>query len=193
VEQLVLTLKQYGVLALIGLLGLALVVYGLWGQLVPPPATVEIIKTDNYATTEEIVVDVAGSVEKPGVYTLPKGSRIGDAVVLAGGFSALADRNWVAQTLNLASELKDAQKIYILGKEDTTPAQGKSSVASVQSAIVNINTASVAELDALPGIGAVRAQAIIDNRPYGELSELVTKAKVPQSVLDKIHDQLSVF
>jgi competence protein ComEA len=192
VEQLQLFLKQYGVVVGVGVLGLVLLLYGLWGQILPQESTVEIIKGPEKSIDTSLVIDVSGAVLNPGVYTLPSKSRIGDAIVLAGGFAAEADRSWVAQTLNLASELKDAQKIYIpsLGEHG---ADSGTLVNTRSQGRININTASIAELDALPGIGRVRAQAIIDNRPYSDVSELVSKAKVPQTVFESIQDQLSVY
>ena len=104
-------LREFGVIVVVGLIGGGILIYGLWGVVGGEQATVEIVK--NEPQTGEIVVDVAGAVEKPGVYTLPSGSRIGEALVVAGGLSAQADREWVARTVNLAAELEDGAKIYI--------------------------------------------------------------------------------
>ncbi len=188
-------LKQYGLLAGVGVVGLGLLGYGLWGEIMPEKSTVEIIKeSENQSTKGEIVVDVAGAVEKTGVYKLPSGARIGDAIVMAGGLAADADREWVAQTLNLAKEIKDQEKIYIPSIARVDPLQSEGSTLGLQkSGKININTASLGELDQLPGIGEVRAQAIIANRPYGSTEELVSKAKIPQSVYDKIKDSLSIY
>ena len=194
-----------------GLVGLGVAGYGLWGVIKPGEVKVEIVKggksSDHLLAqgTElgqqaQIVVDVAGAVERPGVYKLPGGSRIGDALVAAGGLSASADREWVAKTLNLAKEIKDQEKIYIpVYKETPLPAQagsqskGKGVTLPEQQERVNINTASVGELDSLAGIGLARAQAIVDNRPYGSTEELVSKARIPQSVYDKIKANLSIY
>lgn len=180
-------LRQFGIFLALGIVGVGILVYGLWGQLVPEKATVEIIKgSENQNNKAQVVVNVAGEVQNPGVYTLPAGSRIGDAIVMAGGLSVSADRDWVAQTLNLASTMKDGEKIYIPEKNGNNASQRSSGK-------VNINTASVGELDSLVGIGEVRAQAIVANRPYGSTEELVSKAKIPQSVYEKIKDQISVY
>ena len=193
-EQVAVFLKQFGVLVGVAVIGLGMLIYGLWGQLLPQQATVEIIKgSSNQNTSDTVVVDVAGEVERPGVYTLPNSSRMGDAIVLAGGFSAAADRNWVAQMLNLASELKDGQKIYIPARQEALGASpGTPSMPGSQGKI-NINTASLGELDSLPGIGEVRAQAIAAQRPYGDIAELISKAQVPQSVFEKIKNQISTY
>ncbi len=185
-------LSEYGLFILLGGVGAFILLYGLWSVMMPTPAVVEIVKGQESQVYGELVVDVAGQVEKPGVYKLPSGSRIGDAIVLAGGLSADADREWVSKTLNMAQEVKDGEKVYIPGQSDNPVSQSGGGSAT-QSGLVNINTASASELDNLEGIGEVRAQAIIANRPYASTGEIVEKAKVPQSVYDKIKDRLSVY
>ncbi len=188
-------IKQFGILILVGVVGVGVLIYGMWGQLVSEKATVQIIKeSENQNSKDEIVVDIAGAVENPGVYKLPSGGRVGDALVMAGGLSASADREWVAKTLNLASEVKDGGKIYIpLYRETPSQSNGKGVTLVSTSNKININTASVGELDKLAGIGEARAEAIINNRPYGSTEELVSKAKIPQSVYDKIKDLITVY
>lgn len=193
-------LKQFGVLVVMGVVGSGVLMYGLWGILVSEQASVEIIKAGEQTNkltgqqTNEVVVDVAGAVEKPGVYKLPSGSRIGDALVVAGGLAATADREWVAKTINLAESVKDGGKIYIPEKDVNNVATSQqTNVLTKASGKVNINTASESELDSLPGIGGARAKTIIDNRPYGNIEELVGKAKIPQSVYDKIKDSISIY
>ena len=202
--------RRYGLFIFLGLLGCSLLLYGLWPYVMPAPTTVEIIHSDQSAVDSGqgsencelktancklIYVDVAGAVEKPGVYTLPGGSRIGDALVAAGGLAASADRAWVAQTLNLAAPIKDGEKVYIPEKSDNQKTQSGQSVGGSESrnTKVNVNTASAGELDALPGIGAVRAEAIITARPYQDLHDLVTKAKLPESVYAQIKDAISLY
>lgn len=187
-------------IGLLGILGLGLVGYGVWEQIKPSEVVVEIIKDDSQITNSQInqletlVVDVAGAVEKPGVYKLSSGSRIGDALVVAGGLAASADREWVAGTLNLAQKLTDGEKVYIPSNSQITNSQiqnrGSNPASNKQ---VNINTASVSELDGLEGIGEARAQAIVANRPYSKIEELVSKAKIPQSVYEKISSSISVY
>lgn len=193
-------LRRYGLFIFLGLLGCSLLLYGLWPYVVPAPTTVEIVKNGqwsmDYGQREQaIVADVAGAVEKPGVYTLPSGSRVGDALVAAGGLAASADRVWVAQMLNLAAPIKDGEKVYIPEKSDNQKTQSGQSVGGTESrnTKINVNTASASELDALPGIGAVRAEAIIAARPYQDLHDLVTKAKIPESVYAQIKDAISLY
>ena len=187
---------------LLGVIGLGLVGYGVWDQIKPGEVKVEILRDrDNIGNSNivisdkkiEIVVDVAGAVEKPGVYKLLSNSRIGDALVVAGGLAASADREWVAGTLNLAEKLEDGEKVFIPESSDNRTFQsvGVSEIQKNQK--ININTASLSELDTLTGIGAARAQAIVDNRPYSKTEELISKARIPQSVYDKISSSISVY
>ena len=166
--------------------------------------SVEIIPVQEAEPTDrlEIVVDVAGAVEKPGLYQLPRDARVNDALVAAGGFSADADRDWVEKYINLAQSLTDGIKLYIpnVSQESTAetmgsniPADAAGAVIGYQTETVNVNTASLAELDSLWGIGEKRAQAIIDNRPYGDLSELTSKAGIPKNVFERIKPQISLY
>ena len=189
--------KKNGVWVALGMVGVGCLLYGLWGVIWPEPAVVEIVQSSSIEKGGEIVVDVGGEVITPGVYKLPTGARIGDALVLAGGLSAEADRQWVAQTMNLAQEVKDGGKIYIPAIDEinnqTSVTNNQTKENNLITRTVNINRASVAELDKLTGIGEVRAQAIVANRPYGSTEELVSKAKIPEGVYEKIKDQVSVY
>lgn len=116
------------------------------------------------ATSSEVVVHVTGAVSAPGVYTLPSDARVDDAVRAAGA-TAEADLS----QLNLAQKLADGQKITVpaIGSASTSAGEGTTTTpadASSDGALVNINTASLEELETLPSIGEVRAQAIITYR-----------------------------
>ena len=191
--------KKWGVVGLIGMLGIGLIGYGIWDQIKSREVTVEIVKeqgkSDKVQSGGEVVVDVSGAVEKPGVYKLPSNSRIGDALVVVGGLAAEADREWVAKTLNLAAKVEDGEKVYIPAKSDSqllSDSEGQV-VNKSEGQKININTATVAELDKLEGIGEARAKAIIDNRPYSKTEEIVSEAKIPESVYAKIRDSISVY
>ncbi|MFZ2200169.1 MAG: ComEA family DNA-binding protein [Microgenomates group bacterium] len=192
-------MKQYIVLIVIGVVGSGILVYGLWRELGAENPVVEIIKSGQQSSEHlllqgsELIVDVAGAVEKPGVYKLPSDSRIGDALVVAGGLSAEADREWVAKTINLAEVLKDGGKVYIPTRQEIKPFNQSTIKPLEGSGKVNINTASLAELDSLAGIGEVRARAIMDNRPYSNIEDLVSKAKLPSSVYEKIKDSITIY
>jgi competence protein ComEA len=134
------------------------------------------------ATSFDIVVHVAGEVNKPGVYTLPNSARMIDAVIAAGGATARAD----LEVINLATPLSDSTQIFVPAKGVSArpvfsrPQPGINGIASNSngpSGVVNINRASVAELDALPGVGPSTAQAIVDyrvsNGPFGSAEDLL--------------------
>ena len=118
-----------------------------------------------------IVVHVAGEVRSPGVYELSAGSRIIDAVNAAGGLTARAD----AEVINLATPVVDSSQIYIPAKGSVRhqsfarPQPGMNVAAATNAqessnGLVNINRATAAELENLPGVGPSTAQAIIDYR-----------------------------
>ncbi|MBM3205698.1 hypothetical protein FJZ41_02525 [Candidatus Shapirobacteria bacterium] len=140
---------------------------------------------------EMIFIHLSGAVEKPGVYEMPAESRLNDLLIRAGGLSAQADREWVSQNLNLAQKLTDGAKILI-------PKQGEAQTlfpnqSSSPQGKINLNRASLSQLESLWGIGAKRAQDIIDNRPYQTVEDLVTRKIIPQSVFEKIKDEIAVY
>lgn len=153
--------------------------------------------------TSSIVVEVGGAVEKPGVYKLPQNSRIEDVLISSGGLSASADRVWVDKFINRAAKVTDGQKIYIVSmNQQSTLANATNKVGDKDtslvlgadtSGLVNINTASVKELDGLPGIGPTYAQRIIDNRPYSEIGQLLSKKILSQSTFEKIKDKIAIY
>jgi competence protein ComEA len=151
---------------------------------------ITIIGDQAVSETGDITVDIAGAVEKPGVYTLKDGTRMAEAIEKAGGFTSFADTEWISKTANMAVKLSDAAKIYIPQKgEKMTNVLG----SDTQSGVININSATESELDKLSGVGPVTAQKIIDGRPYSNLSDLVAKKILTQKAFDKIKDQISVF
>jgi competence protein ComEA len=163
---------------------------GIWFYQHQEKVEVEIIKSEK-SEILGIWVDVQGAVEKPGVYKIEGDTRVKDALMAAGGLSDKADRSWVARYVNLAEEVKDGVKIYIPEKGD--PTSPSASLGASTELKININAASVGELDKLEGIGATRAQAIIDGRPYGKVEDLLEKSIIPKSVFEKIKQQISVF
>ncbi len=157
-----------------------------------PEEKIEIISSEN-PVSGTIFADIEGAVEKPGVYELSSGSRLQDLLVAAGGFSAEADRVWVEKTLNRAQKLKDGDKFYIPKKGEGLQLQKtQSGVLSTQKGLVNVNTASQSELEALWGIGPVTAQKIIGNRPYSQVSDLLTKKILGSNVYQRIAEQLTI-
>lgn len=170
---------------LIGLMvvGGGLVLFGLLGNMRGEGVEVEYLADGE--GIEMVWVDVAGAVERPGVYELGKGSRVKDALVSAGGLSHDADRGYLEKVLNLAEIVRDGEKLYI--PHEGTEVMGEST------GLININTASISELDTLRGVGSIRAQKIIDNRPFSKTEELLSKDVLPKSVYEDIKSEVSVY
>jgi competence protein ComEA len=136
-----------------------------------------------------ITVDVEGAVLRPGVYMLPGGARVEDAITAAGGLGSGVDEELFAKTINRAAKITDGTKLYIpkVGVDQTSH-----TVSDTQNGLISVNFATAAQLDVLPGVGPVTAQKIIDNRPYQTLDELVTKKAIGASLYEKLKNNLSL-
>lgn len=141
----------------------------------------------------EVVVHVAGAVSSPGVYTLPADSRVDDAVRAAG---ATADAD--LSQLNLAQKLADGQKITV-PVAGAAPADGSSAATTADSdndVLININTATQEELESLPSIGEVRAQAIITYREehggFRTIDELMEVSGIGEKIFADISPHITV-
>lgn len=163
-------------------------------------------ETRTIMSKNTITVDVSGAVKNPFVYTLGYNNRIIDAIQKAGGLTDDADEAFVKRNINYARVLSDQEKIYIPFLSDTANGyvlENKRILDYTQpnisqnnqdeSALVNINVASVLELDQLPGIGKVQSEAIFNARPYTSIDDLVKNNVIKQSVFDKIKDLISVY
>jgi competence protein ComEA len=148
----------------------------------------------NSSDLSQIKIDVAGAVNRPGVYSLTQGSRIEDAIKIAGGFSKNANFQYISKNLNLSQKISDGQKIYIPTTEDNSPpvVQLTSTGGNSSGGVIGINSADSNSLDQLPGVGPVTAAKIIGGRPYSSIQDLLTKKVVSQSVYDKIKDQVDL-
>ena len=145
-------------------------------------------------TDKPIVVHITGAVPRPGVYALPQGARIQDGISAAGGFLAEADKT----NINLAQLLEDGEKLdvpYIEGGSPviTTPVP---EVVTSTTELVNINTASAAELDTLPGIGPTTAQKIIDyrtqNGPFVNTEDIINVSGIGPGTYERIKTLITV-
>ena len=136
-----------------------------------------------------IVVDISGAVEQAGVYLVPYDSRISNVLITAGGLSPKADRKYISRYINLAQRVTDGMKIYIPFENEIA----SNPVTQLNNNTININSASISELDSLPGIGITSANKIISGRPYGNIAELVSKKIVSASVYEKIKDKISIY
>jgi len=183
-------------LFIIILIGAIVAIVSLFrGILMDAPVQVEYLaggNSENGELNSKIFVDIEGAVIKQGVYELSEGSRIKDVLIMAGGFTDKADRDFSEKNINMAELLKDGQKIYIPYTQDTDTQHGYFE-ASIASKKISINSASVAELDTLWGIGSTRAESIVKNRPYQSIDELVTKGVLTKSLVDRNRDLLSVY
>lgn len=153
--------------------------------------------TSSEQAGQDIVVEIAGEVISPGVYKLGAGSRVEDLLVAAGGLSVNADREWVEKNLNRAAKLADGAKIYVPAPGESpavvsTKGTGTTGIVGGASVgVININTATAAELDTLWGIGPARAQAIIEGRPYSSVEELLARKIIPSNVYERIKDEIT--
>ncbi len=144
------------------------------------------------STALGLVVDVAGGVLRPGVYELPSGSRVADAIAAAGGFGPQADAHAVGSAVNLAAPLSDGQKVQIPQLGDAAAPGGGGAAGSAPPAaggLIDLNSASQAELEELPGIGPVTAQKIIAARetaPFSSVDELLEREVLGPATLEKI-------
>lgn len=144
------------------------------------------------STTAAIFVQVVGAVECPGVYQLPRGSRVFQAVAAAGGARPDAD----LEAINMASLVADGARIVVPRVGDQTGAGtagvGPTGVSASESHMVSLNSADVRALESLPGIGPSLAAAIIAYReehgPFQSVEELVKVPGIGPATLAKIRD-----
>ncbi|NCO12616.1 ComEA family DNA-binding protein [Candidatus Pacearchaeota archaeon] len=137
----------------------------------------------NSITQEKIIVEVAGAVKRPGVYSLSLGDRVSDLIKKSGGISEDANIEEMAKSLNLAKKLTDSEKVYVSFRsegESTTDFSGQ----------ISINSATQSQLESLEGVGEKRALEIILQRPYSSIDELLTKEVLSQSVYEKNENML---
>lgn len=143
---------------------------------------------------KKVFVHVAGEVINPGVYELNEGSRVIDALQLAGGATSEADLN----IINLAAFISDGQQIYVPSiEESSTKTINYSSYimdSGNSSGKVNINTAGLTELQSLSGIGPGKAQSIIEyrnkNGSFNTIEELLNVSGIGEKTFEKIKDKI---
>ena len=176
-----------------------------------------VLEQEEIKENDGIKVHVAGAVARPGVYQLPRGSRIIDAVQMAG---PAADA--VLDALKLAAPVADGQTINVPGLRDLQDAAQAGAVTGSQAgtpaisstknifappagsmsgssgtALVNINAADLNQLDALPGIGPALAQRIIDyresNGPFGAVEDIKNVSGIGDKKFDALKDLITVY
>jgi competence protein ComEA len=141
----------------------------------------------------ELLVDVQGAVARPGIVRLAPGSRVADAISAAGGYTKLTDLLAAATSINLAAPLSDGAQVFvpITGVSGPGPstAAGGGTGGGTGGSLVNLNTASPEELEALPNIGPVTVQKIVAARqeqPFATLEELVERGVMNRGQLEDI-------
>jgi competence protein ComEA len=141
-----------------------------------------------------ILVDIAGWVRRPGVYEFHEGDRVIDAIQRAGG----AKHGAALDSVNLAAPLADGTQILVQKEQPAATGAASSSSASAPGTAtkININTATAQELDALPGVGEVIAQRIIDyrttNGPFQSVDDLLNVSGIGEVTLEDIRDLVTV-
>jgi competence protein ComEA len=173
---------------LIGALLVLVIVVGAGLLIYASSRQKEGMKTDDNSTSS-LIIDIEGAVKKPGIYELNPGSLMQDIIEAAGGLAENADLDKIAKELNRAELLKNNQKIYIPAKIVT---ESVSTVAGTNiSNKININLATVEELDTLPGIGSVYAQRIINyrkNKPFRSIEEIMEIEGIGEKTFEKLKD-----
>jgi competence protein ComEA len=142
---------------------------------------------------EELAVHVAGRVRHPGLVRLPAGSRVQDAIHAAGGATDGADLD----AINLARKLTDGEQVLVPGPGDPVPqpVPGATTMPGVPAAPLDLNTATVEQLDTLPGVGEVTAGRIVAYRtahPFTAVDELLEVPGIGQRRYDQLKDLVTV-
>ena len=144
------------------------------------------------STPGPLRVYVSGAVQHPDVYTLPPGSIVKDALLAAGGATAEADLD----SINLAHPVADGEQVHIPRIGEQNPVR-LPSAEPLAPAKVNINTADLAALEALPGIGPELAQRILDYRrahgPFAQVEDLLAVPGIGPGILDKIREEITTY
>ena len=207
-EAIIEKIKEYKIIVICT--GLGLLVGGFF-LLKPAPQTpvketnlqAEVVAVSKDSLTEKeepleqdlITVDVKGAVKSPGIYDLPVGSRVNDAVQKAGGLTEQAD----SKSLNLAQKVSDEALVYVptKGEESASQQAGSGAPSSTsKEKKINLNKASLEELKQVKGLGGKRAQDIIDHREtngkFKSVDELKKVSGIGSKTIEKLKDYVTV-
>ncbi len=180
---------------LLGVLsGLAISGVALWLLTAPPQATLTLLPPPS---PEPWLIQVDGAVQRPGLYRLPPGARVNDALQAAGGPRPEAD----LQQVNLAARLQDGARVWIPRRAETPPPTPSPPAAgwptSPATGKLDLNTATAAQLEALPGIGPALAQRILDYReqhgPFRQVDDLLAVPGIGPTKLEQIRPYVTVL
>jgi competence protein ComEA len=183
------------IVVLVALMGGA----GLWYvRALPKPVTIAesspgaALSATPTPTPPPIIVDVAGAVRRPGVYEFAEGERVIDAIEQAGGALPKADLS----LLNLAAPITDGTQILVPKTGPAATGASPAPVGGAPAGLININTATATDLEALSGIGEVLAATIVEyrttNGPFTAVDDLLDVSGIGPATLDEIRDQITV-
>jgi competence protein ComEA len=154
----------------------------------PAPAAAPLNLRAEPPPARKVVVHVVGQVYKPGLYSLPEGSRVDDAIKRAGGPKPKA----ALALVNLAAPVADGQQVVVPSNRQAAQALAGGSMAGGAGGPVHLNSATLDQLDELPGIGPVTAQKILDYRSehgaFGSVEELDAVPGIGPATLDELRD-----
>ena len=211
-EELIEKIKEYKIIIICAILGLVLGGFFLLKPVAQTPTKESNLQTEvatvSKDSTEEkedknqkeevveqdlITVDVKGAVKTPGIYDLPVGSRVNDAVQKAGGLIDNAD----SKSINLAQRISDEALVYVPTKEEATSREAQSNASSTkENKKVNLNKASLEELKQVKGLGAKRAQDIIEHREsngkFKSVDELKKVSGIGAKTIEKLKEYVTV-
>ena len=214
-EELIEKIKEYKIIVICASLGMVLGGFFFLKPVAQTPAKESNLQTEvttvskdsasekeeksQKSETEEVVekdlitVDVKGAVKSPGIYDLPVGSRINDAVQKAGGLTDNAD----SKSINLAQRISDEALVYVPTKEEATNQEAYSNATKTkENKKVNLNKASLEELKQVKGLGAKRAQDIIDHREsngkFKSVDELKKVSGIGAKTIEKLKEYVTV-
>ena len=208
-EELIEKIKEYKIIVICAILGLVLGGFFLIKPVAQTPAKESNLQTEVTTVSKDekedknqkeevveqdlITVDVKGAVKSPGIYDLPVGSRINDAVQKAGGLTDNAD----SKSINLAQRISDEALVYVPTKEEATSQEAYSNASNTkENKKVNLNKASLEELKQVKGLGAKRAQDIIDHREsngnFKSVDDLKKVSGIGAKTIEKLKEYVTV-
>ena len=208
-EELIEKIKEYKIIVICAIFGMVLGGFFLLKPVAQTPAKESNLQTEVTTVSKDekedknqkeevveqdlITVDVKGAVKSPGIYDLPVGSRINDAVQKAGGLTDNAD----SKSINLAQRISDEALVYVPTKEEATSQEAYSNASNTkENKKVNLNKASLEELKQVKGLGAKRAQDIIDHREsngnFKSVDDLKKVSGIGAKTIEKLKEYVTV-
>jgi competence protein ComEA len=149
----------------------------------------ELQEEEDQSVATEYIIDLKGEIKRPGVYQVSENDRVEDVIQLAGGFTNKADK----QMINLAERVYDEMVIYVPSKDENLEETQQALNTGSDDQKVKVNIASVEEMQTIPGIGEVKANAIVEYRDtYGRFEKLEDLTKV-SGIGDKTVEKLEEY